>query len=79
MSRILSIPSGAYRLVSNDVREGIGLPRLSIEVGSRADMMAIDAASPREAMADSPMSRRVYRGGVLVASSDQQTAVHRRA
>ena len=72
-------PEDAYRMVSNDVREGIGLPRLSIEVGSRADMMAIDAASPREAMADSPMSRRVYRGGVLVASSDQQTAVHRRA
>ena len=72
-------PDDAYRMVSNDVREGIGLPRLGIEVGSRADLMAIDAASPREAMADSPMSRRVYRGGVLVASSDQQTAVHRRA
>ena len=72
-------PDDAYRMVSNDVREGIGLPRLGIEVGSRADLMAIDAASPREAMADSPMSRRVYKGGVLVASSDQQTAVHRRA
>ena len=72
-------PDNAYRMVSNNAREGIGLPRLSIEVGSRADLMAIDAVSTREAIADSPMSRRVYRGGVLVASSDQQTAVHRRA
>lgn len=72
-------PDNAYRMVSNNAREGIGLPRLSIEVGSRADLMAIDAVSTREAIADSPMSRRVYRGGVLVASSDQQTAVHRKA
>tara|TARA_B100000586_G_scaffold253026_1_gene213391 strand:+ start:704 stop:1933 length:1230 start_codon:yes stop_codon:yes gene_type:complete len=72
-------PDNAYRMVSNNAREGIGLPRLSIEVGSRADLMAIDAVSTREAIADSPMSRRVYRRGVLVASSDQQTAVHRKA
>jgi len=71
-------PDNAYRMVSNNAREGIGLPRLSIEVGSRADLMAIDAVSTREAIADSPMSRRVYRRGVLVASSDQQTAVHRK-
>ena len=72
-------PDDAYRMVSNDVREGIGLPRVSIEVGSPADLLVIDAATPREAMANAPMSRRVYRGGVLVASSDQQTTVHRRA
>ncbi|MEO2124385.1 MAG: amidohydrolase family protein [bacterium] len=72
-------PDDAYRMVSNDVREGIGLPRLSIEVGSPADLLVIDAATPREAMANAPMSRRVYRRGVLVASSDQQTTVHRRA
>jgi len=72
-------PDNAYRMVSNNAREGIGLPRLSIEVGSRADLMAIDAVSTRGAIADSPMSRRVYRRGVLVASSDQQTEVHRKA
>ena len=71
-------PNDAYRMVSNDVREGIGMPRLSIEVGSPADLMVINAASPREAIADAPMSRRVYRRGVLVASTDQQTAVHRK-
>ena len=70
-------PDDAYRMVSNDAREGIGLPRLNIEVGSPADLIAIDAATPREAIATSPMSRRVYRRGVLVASSDQQTEVYR--
>ena len=71
-------PDVAYGMGSNDVREGIGMPRLSIEIGSPADLMVIDAASPREAIADAPMSRRVYRRGVLVASTDQQTAVHRK-
>ena len=70
-------PDDAYRMVSNDAREGIGLPRLNIEVGSPADLIAIDAATPREAIAASPMSRRVYRRGVLVASSNQQTVVYR--
>jgi len=70
-------PDDAYRMVSNDAREGIGLPRLNIEVGSPADLIAIDATTPREAIATSPMSRRVYRRGVLVASSDQQTEVYR--
>lgn len=71
-------PDDAYRMVSNDAREGIGMPRLTIESGAPADLLVIDAASPREAMADAPMSRRVYRRGVLVASADQQTAVHRK-
>ena len=70
-------PEDAFRMVSNDVREAIGMPRLSIEAGSPADLVVIDAASPREAIADAPMSRRVYRRGVLVASADQQTTIHR--
>jgi len=73
------LPDDAYRMVSNDVREGIGMPRLSVEAGSPADLLVIDAASPREAIAAAPMSRRVYRRGVLVASADQQTTIHRRA
>ena len=73
------LPDDAYRMVSNDVREGIGMPRLSVEAGSPADLLVIDAASPREAIAAAPMSRRVYRRGVLVASADQQTTIHRTA
>ena len=70
-------PDNAYHMVSNAAREGIGMPRLSIEAGSPADLVVIDTGSPREAIADAPMSRRVYRRGVLVASTEQQTAIHR--
>ena len=71
-------PDDAYRMVSNDVREAIGLPTVAIETGAAADLIAIDATSPREAIADAPMARRVFRQGVLVASADQQTTIHRR-
>ena len=71
------LPDDAYRMVSNDVRDGIGLPRVDVVVGSPADLVAIDAASPREAIADAPMSRRVYRNGALIASADQSATIHR--
>lgn len=71
------LPEDAYRMVSNDAREGIGLCRVDIVEGAPADLLVIDAASIREAMADAPMSRRVYRRGELVASADQQSRVHR--
>jgi cytosine/adenosine deaminase-related metal-dependent hydrolase len=65
-------------MVSNDAREAMGLTRVAVEVGSPADLLVIDATSPRQAVADAPMARRVYRRGVLVASADQQTQVHHR-
>ena len=69
-------PDDAYQMVSNAAREGIGLPRLNVEIGSLADLLVIDSESPRAAIADEPMSRRVYHRGVLVASADQRTVVH---
>lgn len=71
------LPDDAYAMVSNNVRQAIGLAPVTIEPGSPADLVAIDAPSIRGAIADAPMSRRVFRGGRLVASADQQTAVHR--
>ena len=70
-------PDDAYRMVSNDVRATMGLPRVSIIAGDPADLLVIDAPSIRGAIADAPMARRVYRGGRLVASADQTTVVHR--
>ena len=70
-------PDDAYRMVSNDAREGIGLPRIDIASGAPADLLVIDAASRREAIADAPMSRRVYHRGELVASADQSTQILR--
>lgn len=71
------LPEPAYDMVSNNAREAIGLPRVAVEVGSPADLVAIEAASTRAAIADAPMSRRVYRAGRLVASTDQTTTLHR--
>jgi cytosine deaminase len=69
------LPDDAFRLVSNDVRETLGMERVSIQIGSPADLLAIDAPSIRGAIADAPMSRRVFRQGRLVASADQTTTV----
>ena len=71
------LPETAYAMVSNNVRRALGLAEVNLEVGDPADLVAIDAPSVRGAIADAPMSRRVFRAGRLVASADQQTVVHR--
>ena len=71
------LPKTAYAMVSNNVRRALGLAEVNLEVGDPADLVAIDAPSVRGAIADAPMSRRVFRAGRLVASADQQTVVHR--
>jgi|TARA_B100000315_G_scaffold182518_1_gene171414 cytosine deaminase len=70
-------PDDSYTMVSTNARRALGLPESSIRPGDVADLVAIDAPSVRAAIADAPMSRRVFRRGALVASSDQQTTVHR--
>ncbi|MGI9622486.1 MAG: amidohydrolase family protein [Acidimicrobiales bacterium] len=71
------LPDTAYDMVANNARQAIGLPAVEIRPGDPADLVAIDSVSIREAIADAPMSRRVFRRGVLVASSDQQVSVNR--
>ena len=71
------LPADAYDMVSNTSRRVMGLDPVNFEPGDPADVVAIDAPSLRGAVADAPMSRRVYRRGRLVASADQQTQVLR--
>ena len=71
------LPADAYQMVSNTARRVMGLAPVDFEPGDPADLVAIDAPSLRGAVADAPMSRRVYRRGRLVASADQQTRVMR--
>ncbi|MYH78394.1 MAG: amidohydrolase family protein [Acidimicrobiaceae bacterium] len=71
------LPADAYDMVSNISRRVMGLAPVNFEPGDPADLIAIDAPSLRGAVADAPMSRRVYRRGRLVASADQQTRVMR--
>ena len=61
------LPDEAFDLVSNSVRQVLGMPTMRFEVGDPADFLAIDAASVREAIADAPADRRVFRRGVEVA------------
>ena len=70
------MPDEAYEMVSNNGRRALGLAPVEFRAGCPADFVAIDAPSTRAAIADAPRSRRVYRAGRLVASSDQQTTVH---
>ena len=71
------LPADAYDMVSNVARRVMGLAPVNFAPGDPADLVAIDAPSLRGAVADAPMSRRVYRRGRLVASADQQTRVLR--
>lgn len=70
------LPDQAYDMVSNNVRRAIGLPEIHFKPGDPADLLAIDAPSIRAALADAPMSRRVFRRGRLIASADQETRLY---
>lgn len=70
-------PDVAYEMVSNDARSVLGLAPVRLAAGDSADLVAIDAPSIRAAIADAPMRRRVFKGGRLVASSDQSASIHR--
>jgi len=72
-------PEDAYTMVSNNGRKVMGLAPVEFRPGDPADFVAINAPSIRAAIADAPKSRRVYRAGRLVASSDQQTTINWRA
>jgi cytosine deaminase len=71
------LPEQAYQMVSNTVRVAMGLAPITMTVGDPADLLAIDAPSVRAAIADAPMSRRVYRRGRLVARCDETAHVLR--
>ena len=71
------LPDDAYEMVSNDARRLMGLAPVRFEVGDPADFVAIDAVSTREAIADAPADRMVFRAGRLVAESSVSRAVYR--
>lgn len=60
-------PEDAYDMVSNDVRRVLGRAVVDIEPGAPADLLLVRSRSVREAIADAPVDRRVYRAGRLVS------------
>ena len=66
-------PENAYAAVSNDARRAMGLPEVALRPGSPADLLAIRATSPREAIATANPERVVIRGGRIVARTTLKT------
>jgi cytosine/creatinine deaminase len=57
------LPAQAWRSVSADARRVLGLPAAGLAPGSPADLVAVPAASLRQAIAEGPGPRRVWRAG----------------
>ena len=57
----------------------MGLSSAFLNVGDLADFVAVDAPSLGAAMADAPMSRRVFKSGNLVAATDQSSVLYRKS
>ena len=70
-------PETAFDLVSNNARKAMGLQQAGLAKGDTADFVAINAPTLSTVIADAPMSRRVFKKGSLVASSDQRTTIYR--
>ena len=63
----------AWRLVGAGVRAALGADPVEVKVGAPAELVAIRARSPREAIADQPVDRMVFHSGALVASTTSST------
>jgi cytosine deaminase len=62
-------PDDAYDLVSNAARRALGLPPVTLAPGSPAELLAVDAANVREAIASAPAARTVVHRGRVVATT----------
>jgi cytosine/adenosine deaminase-related metal-dependent hydrolase len=69
------MPKNAYEMVSVNARKAMGLEKADVSPKALADFVAIDAPSLRGAIADAPMSRKVFKSGVLISSSQQTTQI----
>jgi cytosine/creatinine deaminase len=63
------LPAEAFQAVSNAARQVMGLPAVSIGVGSPAELVAVRGLSIGDAMARADQERMVWHQGRLVAST----------
>ena len=63
------LPAEAYDAVSSGARKAMGLPAVSVSVGSPAELVAVRGASVADAMARADAERMVWHRGRLVAST----------
>jgi cytosine/creatinine deaminase len=66
-------PELAFELVSNAARRALGHDEVTLAPGSPAELVAVDAANVREAVAAAPATRTVVHRGRVVAESAVST------
>ena len=66
-------PEAAYDLVSQNARAAMGLPKAGIEVGGKADFLAVAAPNVRAASAGAVNRRRTFKDGRLIAEQRIET------
>jgi len=60
------LPAVAWSAVTVAPRRALGLPPVAVTAGAPADLMAVRAATVREAIATGPAARRVWKRGVPI-------------
>lgn len=63
------LPTDAFSTITSSGRKAIGAPEVSLKVGQPADLLAVRAATTRQAIAEAPADRVVLKGGQVVAST----------
>ena len=70
-------PTAAYEAVTSASRRALGLPAVTVAVGSPAELLAMKAPSLRAAIADAPPDRMVFAKGRLVAHTTSRQTIAR--
>jgi cytosine deaminase len=65
------LPAVAWSSVTEAPRRALGLPAAAVTPGASADLMAVRAATVREAIATGPPGRRVWRRGVRIDETER--------
>ncbi len=63
------LPADAFSTISSNARAAIGAPEVNIAVGQPADLLAVRASTTRQAIAEAPADRVVFKGGRVVATT----------
>jgi cytosine deaminase len=63
------LPTVAWDSVSTQSRRVLGLPDCTLAVGAPADLLAVPTGSLRQAIAEGPIPRRVFRAGVEILAN----------
>jgi cytosine deaminase len=69
--------AAALRMVTDDAARLLRLPDYGLLPGARADLVVLDAASPRDALREQASRRWVIHGGRVVAETEVSRRLHR--